>query len=709
MAKGQNVKFDLDKIRNIGIIAHIDAGKTTTTESVLYHTGRTHKIGLIDDGQTQMDWMDQEKERGITIQSAATTCFWELDDVRYRINIIDTPGHVDFTAEVERSLRVLDGAVVIFDGKMGVEPQSETVWRQADKYRVPRICFINKLNLVGGDFEMSFDSIKERLSPKAAAVHLPIGFEKNLQGVIDLVEMKAYRYDPEYNPHDPKPDQLEEIEVPDDMKEKAEKARVELMEAIAEYDDTFMEKYLEGKDISVDEVWSVLRKATLSGEFFPVSGGDTRKGNIVPRILDLVIRLLPTPQDVEAVEGMDPKDLEKKVVRRVSDDDPFCALVFKIATDPHIGNLAYARVYSGVLDAGSYVLNSAKGDKERIARLVLMHANQREEVESVRTGDIVALVGLKSTSTGDTLCDLSSPVLLENIDFPDPVVNVAIEPKTKADQEKMGLALNRLADEDPTFRISVNEETGQTIISGMGELHLEVLVERMRREFSVDATVGQPQVAYKETIQQTVESEGKYVHQSGGRGQYGHCRLRLEPLEPGLGFEFVNEVRGGAIPREFIPAIEKGVREALLAGVLAGYPVVDIKVAVYDGSYHDVDSSEAAFKIAGAQAFKEGCRNAQPVLLEPVMDVEVVTPENYVGDVTGFLSGKRGKIESTEIRGRLHAILAKVPLGELFGFTNQLRSMTSGRGIPNVEFSHYAKVPANIAEKLMGKGDAGSK
>lgn len=698
MAKGENVRYDLEKIRNIGIIAHIDAGKTTTTESVLFHTGKVHKIGNIDAGTTQMDWMEQEREKGITIQSAATTCFWSVNDVKHRINIIDTPGHVDFTAEVERSLRVLDGAVVIFDGKMGVEPQSETVWRQADKYKVPRICFINKLNLVGGSFEDSLASIRERLNKNAYAVHMPLGFEKALNGVLDLVEMKAYQYDPTGEDED-----LEEIEVPADVKEKAEKYRVELIEAISEYDDEFMEKYLDGKELSSEEIWAALRKATLSGKFFPVSGGDSRKGNIVPKILDLVVRLLPSPADIGQTEGMDINDHSKKIIRKASDDEPFCGLMFKLANDPHIGNLAYVRVYSGVLKAGSYVLNSAKNKKERVGRVVLMHANQREEVEEIRTGDIAALVGLKDTTTGDTLCDESSPVLLEKIEFPDPVVNVAIEPISQADQEKMGIALGRLSAEDPTFRVSTNDETGQTIIAGMGELHLEILVDRMKREFNVEANVGQPQVAYKETVQEVREQEGKYVHQSGGRGQYGHVWIRLEPNKPGDGFEFLNEIKGGNIPREFIPAVEKGIKEAMLSGVLAGYPVVDMKVALYDGSYHEVDSSESAFKIAAARAFREGCKNAKPVLLEPVMDVEVVTPEEYVGDVTGFLSGKRGRIETTEIRGSLTVISAKVPLAELFGFTNQLRSMTSGRGVPNVEFSHYDKVPGNIAEEIMAK------
>ncbi len=704
MAKGQNRKFELDKIRNIGIIAHIDAGKTTTTESVLYYTGKIHKIGFIDDGATQMDWMEQEQERGITIMSAATTCFWKIDDVEYRINIIDTPGHVDFTAEVERSLRVLDGAVVIFDGKMGVEPQSETVWRQADRYKVPRICFINKLNLVGGDFEMSLESIRERLNKNAHPVHLPIGKEKEIHGLVDIVTRKAYTYDPKSDD-----DKLEEVEVPEDMKDDVEKYRTELIEAIAEYDDEFMEKYLEEKEISEEEIWKVMRKAVISGKFFPISGGDSRKGNIVPRIIDLVVRLLPSPEDIGEVKGMDPADTDKEIIRKASDDEPFCGLVFKLANDPHVGNLSYVRVYSGKLEAGSYILNSSKGNKERVGRIVLMHANDREEVEMIRTGDIAAIVGLKDSATGDSLCDEDAPIILEDIDFPDPVVNVAIEPKTKVDQEKLGTALNRLSAEDPTFQVSSDEETGQTIVSGMGELHLEIIVDRMKREFNVEAKVGQPQVAYKETIQKTVETEGKYVHQSGGRGQYGHCWLRLEPadnteeVEDADDFEFEDEIKGGAIPKEFIPSIQKGVKEAMMSGVLAGYPVVDVKVAVYDGSYHEVDSSDAAFKIAGAQAFRAGCKNGSPALLEPVMDVEVISPEEYVGDVTGFLSSKRGKIEATETKGDLHVIAAKVPLAELFGFTNQLRSMTSGRGVPNIEFSHYDKVPVNIAEEIISK------
>lgn len=698
MAKVENRKFDLDKIRNIGIIAHIDAGKTTTTESVLYYTGKIHKIGKIDDGNTQMDWMEQEQEKGITIQSAATTAFWKIDGVEHRINIIDTPGHVDFTAEVERSLRVLDGAVVIFDGKMGVEPQSETVWRQADRYNVPRICFINKLNLIGGDFDMSLESIRERLNDKAYVVHLPLGFEKGIHGIINIVTREAFSYDP--NSDD---ETLEQIDIPEEYKEKVEALRIELIEAIAEYDDDFMEKYLEGEELTVDEIWKVMRKAVLSGKFFPVSGGDSRKGNVVPKIMDLIVRLLPSPDDINEIEVMDVNDTEKKLKIKCQDDEPFTCLVFKIATDPHIGNLAFVRVYSGRLDAGTYVLNPGKNTKERVGRLVLMHANEREEVDHVRTGDIAAVVGLKDSSTGDTLCDTDNPVLLEKIEFPAPVVNVAVEPISSSDQEKMGVALKRLADEDPTFKVSVNQETGQTIISGMGELHLEIIVDRMKREFNVEANVGQPQVAYKETIQNTVEIEGKYVHQSGGRGQYGHCWLRLEPNKAGEGFEFIDEIRGGAIPKEYIPAIRKGVEEAMLSGVIAGHPVVDMKVAVYDGSYHEVDSSEAAFKVAGAQAFREGSKMASPVVLEPIMNVEIVLPEEYMGDVTGHLSSKRGRIEGTEVRGNLQVIKAKVPLAELFGFTNNLRSMTSGRGVPNIEFSHYDKVPRNLMEEMKTK------
>ncbi len=687
-----DVDFPLDKLRNIGIIAHIDAGKTTTTERLLFFTGQTYKIGEVDDGAATTDFMEQEKERGITIMSAAVTCFWKYSDENYRINIIDTPGHVDFTAEVERSLRVLDGAVVIFDGKMGVEPQSETVWRQADKYGVPRICFVNKLNLLGGDFDMSFASIKERLTDKAVVLVVPIGREHELSGFIDLIDMKAYTYD------SVEALELNEGEIPADLKSKAEELRAHLVEKLVEQDDTLMEKYLSGEEISKAELLVGLRKGTISRNIFPVLGGDSRTA-IVKRLLDYIVNCLPSPLDISDVKGVDPKTGDE-LTRKPSDQDPFSALVFKIVNDPHVGNLSYFRVYSGIIQAGTYVYNSTKSVKERVGRLVLMHAKDREEVSQLSTGDIGAIVGLKDSITGDTLCDEKNKIILEKINFAEPVVSQAIEPKTKSDEEKMSLALARLVREDPTFRVSSNHETGQTIISGMGELHLEIIVDRMKREFGVESNVGKPQVAYRETITAVVEQEGRYVKQSGGKGQYGHCYLRLEPNEVGKGFEFINEIKGGAIPKEYIPSIEKGVRETLMAGVIAGYPVVDVKVAVYDGSYHEVDSSEAAFKVAGSMAFRAGCKRANPVLLEPIMNVEVMAPEEFVGDITGSLSSKRGEIGQTEVKGKLHIIKAKVPLSEMFGYTTELRSITSGRGSANVEPSHYAQVPRSIAEEI---------
>ncbi len=690
-----NVKFDFDKIRNIGIIAHIDAGKTTTTERLLYFTGQKHKIGEVHEGESTTDFMDQEKERGITIMSAAVTCFWKYSGEDYRINIIDTPGHVDFTAEVERSLRVLDGAAVIFDGKMGVEPQSETVWRQATKYNVPRICFANKLNLLGGDFKMTLESIKERLTPNAVALWLPIGRETALRGFVDLLKEKAYTY------KSVEEKELKEEEVPEDMKADVAKYREELIEKIAEQDDELMTKYLDGEELTYDEMLQGLRKGTLSGGLFPVMCGDSRSP-VVVKFLDMVIQCLPSPVDVNAVEGIDPKT-EETIVRKTNEEDPFAALVFKIVNDPHIGNLSYIRIYSGQLKAGSYVYNSTKKIKERVGRLLLMHANDREEADSLRAGDIGAVVGLKDSVTGDTLCDQSDPVILEQIQFSEPVVSQAVEPVTKSDEEKLSLALARLMKEDPTFKVESNIETGQTVISGMGELHLEILIDRLKREFKVEANVGVPQVAYKETIKLEVESEGRYVKQSGGRGQYGHCYLRLIPNERGEGFEFINSIKGGAIPREFIPAIEKGVQEALMSGVVAGYPVIDLKVEVYDGSFHEVDSSEAAFKVAGSMAFKEGCRRANPVLLEPIMSVEVIAPEKFVGDVTGSLSSKRGIIKKTETRGDLHVISADAPLAELFGYTTQLRSITSGRGNATMEMSHFAEVPKNVVEEIVAK------
>jgi elongation factor G len=697
-------EYSIEKNRNIGIIAHIDAGKTTVTEGILYLTGITHKIGAVHEGDTQMDWMEQERERGITITSAATTCFWEpkhysSDDV-HRINIIDTPGHIDFTVEVQRSLRVLDGAIVVFDGKMGVEPQSETVWRQADKYNVPRLCFINKINQTGGDFYKSLDSIRERLSSNSYPVQLPIGFEKDVRGVVDLIKMKAYVY------KDYRDKELIEEEIPADLKEKAEKYRQELIERVVEIDDSLTEKYLEGEGLSEKELIEAVRKSTLAGNFFPVFGGDGR-GVIVETLLDAIINYLPSPVDMPPIIGTEPKT-EKEIEREPKDEEPFSALVFKIATDPYVGQLSYFRTYSGVLESGSYILNSSTGQKERIGRIVRMHANKRTEVKEIYAGDIAAIVGLKGTTTGDTLCDAENPIILEKIEFPEPVISIAIEPKTKADQEKMALALKRLAEEDPTFKIKTDQETGQTIISGMGELHLEVIVDRMLREFSVGANVGKPQVAYKETIKGSAEAEGKYIRQTGGRGQYGHVWLKVEPLEQGQGFEFVNEIKGGIIPQEFIPAVEKGVKEAMDKGVLAGYPLVDLKAILYDGSYHEVDSSEAAFKIAGSIALQEAVKRAEPILLEPIMKLQVITPEKFMGDVIGDLNSKRGKIEKMEDRGeginQLKIIDAKVPLASMFGYATQLRSMTQGRATSTMEFDHYAEAPKNVVEEIIGKG-----
>jgi elongation factor G len=693
-----NVKMPLDKVRNIGIIAHIDAGKTTTTERLLYFTGQVHKIGEVHEGAATTDFMEQEQERGITIMSAAVTCFWDYDGERYRINIIDTPGHVDFTAEVERSLRVLDGAVVIFDGRKGVEPQSETVWRQANKYGVPRICFMNKINLIGGDFEKSFATIKNRLSKKAVAVTFPIGKEQGLYGYVDLVKMQAYEYKGINTPD------LVEIDIPEEIQDAVKRLRGELLEVLVEQEDSLMEKYFAGEELTTEELFGALRKGTLAGEIFPVLGGDSRTA-MAKTLLDYITICLPSPVDVPAIKGIDSKTHEP-IVRKAEESEPFSALVFKIVNDPHIGNLSYFRVYSGKIESGSYVLNSTKGIKERVSRLILMHADDREEVDSLRVGDIGAIVGLKDSTTGDTLCDEGSPIILEKITFAEPVVSQAIEPATKSDEEKMSEALGRLVREDPTFHVSTNQETGQTIIQGMGELHLEIMVDRMKREFGVIANVGEPQVAYRETIKRAVEqAEGKYIKQSGGKGQYGHCWLRLEPNETGKGFEFINEIKGGSVPREYIPSIQKGVEEAMKAGVVAGYPVVDIKVALFDGSYHEVDSSEAAFKIAGSMAFKDGCRMGDPILLEPVMKVEVETPDSHMGDVTGSLSSKRGQIQGTESLGNsISKIIAHVPLSELFGYTNELRSITSGRGSANIEPSHYAEVPKNIAEEISGKG-----
>lgn len=683
------------KIRNIGIIAHIDAGKTTTTEGILYRTGLKHKIGAVHEGGTTTDWMDQERERGITIVSAAVTCYWK----DHQINIIDTPGHIDFTVEVERSLRVLDGAVVVFDGKMGVESQSETVWRQADKYNVPRICLINKINQTGGDFYKSLDSIHARLSKRAFPIHLPIGFEQEINGVVDLVTMKSYTY------KDFTDKSLEIGDIPADMVDKAKKYRSLLIENAVAEDEEMLEKYLEvGEDgLSEEEIRHAIRAAVLASDFYIVTGGDAR-GVIVEKLLDMVNDFLPSPDDRGSTWGTHPKTGEK-IERQPSSSEPFAGLAFKIATDTFVGKLAYFRVYSGVLKSGSYVFNSSTGTKERVGRIVRMQADKREDVDEVRAGDIAAIVGLKGTTTGDTLCDVNETIELENISFPEPPVSIAIEPKTKADQEKMSIALQRLAEEDPTFRVSVDDETGQTIISGMGELHLEILVDRMKREFNVEANIGAPQVAYRETIRKDdVEAQGKFIRQSGGRGQYGDVWLRLTQNEEGKGFEFINSIKGGVVPQEYIKPVEEGVKEAMNNGVVAGYPVVDIKVELYDGSYHDVDSSEMAFKAAGSIGFKDAMRKASPTLLEPVMKVVVVTPDEFMGDVIGDLNSKRGRIESMEdLQAGIKEITGFVPLGEMFGYTTNLRSMTQGRASSSMELDHYADVPRNVAEAIVAK------
>jgi elongation factor G len=688
-------KYAIQDLRNIGIIAHIDAGKTTTTEGILYRTGLKHKIGAVHDGETTTDWMAQERERGITIVSAAVTCYWKGK----QINIIDTPGHIDFTVEVERSLRVLDGAVVVFDGKMGVESQSETVWRQADKYGVPRVCFINKINQTGGDFYKSLESIHNRLSKRAFPIHLPIGFEQGINGVIDLVNMKAYTYK-EFTDHE-----LVEGEVPADMLDEAKRYRSLLIENAVAEDEAMLEKFFEvGEEgLSPDEIKQAIRSAVLSGKFYAVTGGDGR-GVIVEKVLDMVVDYLPAPTDRPTTWGTHPKTGEE-IERKHDDKEPFAALAFKITTDPFVGKLAYFRVYSGKVTAGSYVLNSSTGEKERVGRIVRLQADKREDVTEVTAGDIAAIVGLKGTTTGNTLCDPTNPIVLESITFPEPPVSIAIEPKTKADQEKMSLALQRLAEEDPTFRVRVDDETGQTIISGMGELHLEIIVDRMKREFSVEANVGQPQVAYRETIRKdAVEVQGKFVRQSGGRGQYGDVWLRLSQNEMGKGFEFINMIKGGVIPGEYVKPIEQGIVEAMANGVMAGYPVVDIRVELYDGSYHEVDSSEMAFKIAGSMALQDGVKKANPVLLEPVMKVVVVTPEEFMGDVIGDLNSKRGRIESMEdLSLGVKEITAFVPLGEMFGYTTNLRSNTQGRASSSMELDHYEDVPPNVAQAIIAK------
>ncbi len=686
-------RFPLEKTRNIGIMAHIDAGKTTTTERVLYYTGVTYKIGEVHDGTAVMDWMPQEQERGITITSAATTFSWK----NHRVNIIDTPGHVDFTIEVERSLRVLDGAVAVFDSVAGVEPQSETVWRQANKYGVPRIAFFNKMDRVGADFFMAVDSMVEKLGARPVPIQLPIGKEEKFRGHIDLVMMKAYLFDDETLGA-----KFVEDEIPADLAAQAKEYRDKMIEAVSDVDDAIMEKYLAGEEIGSEEIKKALREGTIQMKINPVICGSAFKNKGVQMLLDAVVDYLPSPLDVPAVIGKKPED-GSDIERKADDNEPFAALAFKIMTDPYVGQLVFARVYSGVLSSGSYVYNSTKDVKERVGRLLQMHANKREEIKEVRAGDIAAIVGLKQTLTGDTLCDENNPVILELMEFPEPVISVAIEPKTKADQERLSVSLSKLAQEDPSFRVSFNEETGQTIISGMGELHLEIITDRLMREFKVGANVGKPQVAYKEAIKNSVKIEGKFVRQSGGRGQYGHVWITMEPLERGTGFEFVNKIVGGTVPREYVPAVEKGVKEAMEGGVLAGYPVMDVKVTLIDGSYHEVDSSEMAFKIAGSMAFKEGAKKAQLVLLEPVMNVEDVTPEEYMGDVIGDLNSRRGKIQSMEKRGKTQVIKATVPLAEMFGYATDLRSKTQGRATYTMQFSHYEEVPKSIMEGIVAK------
>ncbi|MFW0862525.1 MAG: elongation factor G [Candidatus Komeilibacteria bacterium] len=689
--------YPLDKVRNIGIIAHIDAGKTTVTERVLFYTGKKHKIGEVHEGEAEMDWMEQEQERGITITSAATTCFWasrNKPEDMHRINIIDTPGHVDFTAEVERSLRVLDGGVVIFDGVAGVEPQSETVWHQADKYEVPRICFINKMDRMGADFYYDIQTIEDRLTNKAYPAQLPIGAAETFQGLVDLLTRKSYIYNDDFGKD------ITEGDVPEDMKDKVEEYRSKLIEAIVETDEKLMEQYLGGEEPSLEELKKALRKGVIANQIIPIYVGTALKNKGVQFLLDAIVELLPSPLDVPAVEGHALDDEEKTMVRKADDAEPLSLLAFKIATDPYVGKLCFVRVYSGVLKAGSYVYNSSKESKERIGRIVRMHANSREEVDEIYAGEIAAVVGLKDTGTGDTLCDEANPIVLESITFPEPVISVAIEPKTKQDQEKMGLALSKLAEEDPTFQVSTDEETLQTIIKGMGELHLDIIVDRMKREFQVEANVGAPQVAYKETIKGSAEAEGKYVKQSGGRGQFGHCWLKVESRERGAGFEFESTIKGGAIPKEYIAPIEKGVKETMENGILAGYPLIDVSVNVYDGSYHEVDSSEAAFKVAGAMAFKAACAKAGLVLLEPIMKVEVVTPEESMGDVIGDLNSKRAQIKEMGDRGQMKIVDADVPLGEMFGYSTAIRSLSKGRASYSMEFSHYAEVPKNVEEKI---------
>ena len=685
-------EFSLEKTRNIGIMAHIDAGKTTTTERILFYTGITHKIGEVHDGAATMDWMAQEQERGITITSAATTCHWK----NHRINIIDTPGHVDFTVEVERSLRVLDGAVAVLTARGGVEPQTETVWRQAEKYNVPRMAYVNKMDITGADFFNVIKMMQERLQANPVAIQLPIGSEDTFEGLIDLVKMEAIVYEDDLGKV------ADEVAIPDDMKDIADEYREKLLEAVAEEDDELMEKYLGGEEISEDEIKKAIRKATIACKMTPVTCGSSYRNRGVQPMLDAIVDFMPAPVDIPAIKGINP-DTGEEDHRDSTDDGPFAALAFKIMAEPYVAKLPFFRVYSGTPSSGTYVFNSTKGKKERIGRILQMHANHRAELDTVYSGDIAAAVGLKDTTTGDTLCDDSKPIVLESMEFPDPVISVAVEPKTKNDQEKMGIALQKLAEEDPTFRVRTDQETGQTIISGMGELHLEIIVDRMLREFKVDCNVGNPQVAYRETIRKSAKAEGKFVRQSGGHGQYGHCWLELTPQEPGEGFTFENKIVGGVIPKEFINPIENGVREAMDNGVIAGYPMVDVKVTVYDGSYHEVDSSEMAFKIAGSMAFRNGAEKANPVLLEPYVKVEVIVPEEYMGDVMGDINSRRGRIEGMEARNGAQVINAFVPLSEMFGYSTDLRSKTQGRGNYSMEVSYYDEVPKNIAEGIIAK------
>ncbi len=699
-------EYPVEKYRNIGIIAHIDAGKTTVTERILFYTGISHKIGETHSGESVMDWMEQERERGITITSAATTCFWTPSDKEkakeneYRINIIDTPGHIDFTVEVQRALRVLDGAVVVFDGAAGVEPQSETVWRQADKYNVPRICFLNKMDKFGASFVDSLDSIKEKLTPDVLPVQIPLGEEDSFKGVIDLIKRKLLIFDGEFG------EKVREEEVPEENKEEVEKWRNQMVEKVVTEDEKLFDKYMEGEEVTEQEIIGALRKGVLGYNIVPLFCGSSLKNKGIQPVLDAVCRYFPSPEDLPPVEGVDPKT-GTEMSRKLVDEEPFSALVFKLANDPYVGNLAFMRVYSGKLSGGAHLLNANTGEKERVSRVLRMHADKREEITDIYAGDIVAAVGLKGVSTGHTLCNDASPIMLEEMTFPEPVVSIRIEPKTKEDQEKMGTALRKLAEEDPTFRVQGDEDTGETVISGMGELHLDIIVDRMKREFKVEANVGQPQVSYKETIKKPAEAEAKYVKQSGGRGQYGHVKLRIEPFADGdKKLEFVNEIKGGAIPQEYIPAVEKGIQETMDEGILAGYSVVNIKSTLYDGSYHEVDSSKMAFKIAGAMGFKEAYRQADPVLLEPFMKIEVIIPANYLGDVMGDISSRRGEVEATEdTKGKLpqKLIRAKVPLAEMFGYVTTLRSLTQGRGNYSMEFDSYKEIPYNIAQEIIEK------